>query len=343
MPHELFCIGDPLLDMQVTNGAALLEKYDLKPDDGIRAGEKHDPIYAELVEHYNVTYVAGGAAQNSARGAAYILPQDSVVYTGAVGDDDRAEQLRVANKVEGVRDVYLVKKGERTGACAVIITGEHRSLVTTLRAAGQFEKSHLESELVAPFVEKAKVFYVEGYFLTHGVESILYLGKKVSAASKILALNISAPYLPQLYGAQLAQVIPYMDIIICNTAEAISWARANGLPDTTPIPIIAKTLSLLPKSNPTHPRLVLVTQGSSPAVLVSSAAPDSPRTYPAHAVPAGLIVDTNGAGDAFAGGFLGAYVAGRDLDEAVEAGHRLASMSIQQVGPQYQWPKVSVI
>lgn len=81
-----------------------------------------------------------------------------------------------------------------------------------------------------------------------------------------------------------------------------------------------------------------------------------------HALTDAEIVDTNGAGDAFAGGFLGAYVAGKDLDECVEVGHKLGSMCVQQVrsptsslssylitddtnqvGPQYKWPKVQVL
>jgi len=56
----------------------------------------------------------------------YILPPKSVVYTGCVGDDDLAEQLKAANAREGLDDVYYIKKGERTGACAVVITGHHR-------------------------------------------------------------------------------------------------------------------------------------------------------------------------------------------------------------------------
>jgi adenosine kinase len=101
--------------------------------------------YDEIVKNYKVTYVAGGASQNAARGAAvslyavlsgfrfqiitlpqYVLPPDSVVYTGCVGDDDLAEQLRAANKREGLREVYLVKPGQKTGACAVVLTGHHR-------------------------------------------------------------------------------------------------------------------------------------------------------------------------------------------------------------------------
>lgn len=56
----------------------------------------------------------------------YNLPAGTVVYTGCVGDDDLAEQLKAANRREGVDEVYQVKKGEQTGACAAIITGHDR-------------------------------------------------------------------------------------------------------------------------------------------------------------------------------------------------------------------------
>lgn len=102
--------------------------------------------YEYIKANHEIKYVAGGAAQNAARGAAvspsriqtrrsqtptqrfvqYILPPNSVVYTGCVGDDDLAEELKTANKREGLQDAYLVKKGEKTGACAVVITGHNR-------------------------------------------------------------------------------------------------------------------------------------------------------------------------------------------------------------------------
>ena len=54
-------------------------------------------------------------------------------------------------------------------------------------------------------------------------------------------------------------------------------------------------------------------------------------------------MDTNGAGDAFAGGFVGGLAAGKSLDEAIEVGHTLGTMCVTQVGPQYKWPKVKVL
>jgi len=247
--------------MQV-NGKDLLEKYGLKADDAILAEEKHAGIYDELVKGHKVTYLAGGAAQNAARGAAYVLPPKSVVYVGAVGDDDLAEQLKEANKREGLDQVYQVKKGEKTGACAVIITGHLRSLVTTLRVAEKFEKSHLSSPEVAPLIVHASFFYVEGYFLTHGLESALELSSKSAAAGKTFVLNFSAPFIAKFFTKQLQDILPYTDVIIGNESEAEAWASATGLPDVKDLPGIARSIALLPKSNASRPRIVIFTQGA---------------------------------------------------------------------------------
>lgn len=341
--YPLFVMGNPLLDMIVHDDGTILKKYDLKANDAILVEEKHQSIYDDVVKDPKIAYVAGGAGQNAARGAAYVLPPNSVVYTGCVGDDDVAEQLKIANKREGLKEAYLVKKGAKTGACACIITGHHRSMVTRLESAEKWDQSHLSSSEIAPLVDAAKVFYVEGYFLTHGTDSVVELGKKASDASKVFVLNLSAPFIAQFFGAQLQQVLPHCDIVICNESEAEAWASANGLPDKTDLKATAKALALAPKSNPSRPRVVVFTQGADSTILVSAADPENPKTYPVEALASSSILDTTGAGDAFAGGFLGAFVSGKTLDESVEAGHKLGRMCIQQVGAQYQWPKVQVI
>jgi adenosine kinase len=174
---ELVAIGNPLLDMQIRDGEAMLEKYGLKSNDAILAEEKHMPIYKDIVDNYKVTYVAGGAAQNAARCAQYVLPPKSTAYFGCVGSDDLADQLRAANDKEGLRSVYQVSKDTPTGSCAVVITGHDRSLCTNLGAAEKFERSHLDTEEAKELIKKAKYFYMGGFFLTHGVESGLELAK----------------------------------------------------------------------------------------------------------------------------------------------------------------------
>ena len=148
---------------------------------------------------------------------------------------------------------------------------------------------------------------------------------------QVFALNLSAPFIPQFFKVQLEQIFPYCDFVIGNESEAAAWASAVGLPDKDDIPAIAKSIATLPKSNPSRPRTVVITQGSNSTVLVSATAPDKPTTFPVDRLTDEQIVDTNGAGDAFAGGFLGALVAGKSVDTAVLAGHIMGAMCVQLV------------
>ena len=225
-----------------------------------------------------------------------------------------------------------------------------RSLVTTLRAAEKFDKAHLSTPEVARLIDGAKYFYVEGYFLTHGTESTLEVAKKASDAGKVsilissfsgdtclcltvqvFALNLSAPFIPQFFKVQLEQVFLYCDFVIGNESEAAAWASAVGLPNEDDIPAIAKSIATLPKANTSRPRTVVITQGPKETVVVSATNPDKPTVYPVDTLTDEQIHDTNGAGDAFAGGFLGALVAGKSVDAAVLAGHTLGAMCVQLV------------
>ena len=129
----------------------------------------------------------------------------------------------------------------------------------------------------------------------------------------------------------MQDILPYTDVIIGNESEAEAWASATGLPDVKDLPAIARSIALLPKSNLSRSRVVIFTQGAQKTVVVSSDEPDSPKSFPVTPLTDSQIVDTNGAGDAFAGGFVGALVAGKNLDDSILAGHALARACVQQV------------
>ena len=128
------------------------------------------------------------------------------------------------------------------------------------------------------------------------------------------------------------KVLPFCNILIGNETEAETWAVENRLDETKDLAKIAKALAIIPRTNPSRPRIVVITHGAESTILVSSAQPDVTKEYPVEKLDDSQIVDTNGAGDAFAGGFIGAYVSGKDLDDCVRAGHALASICVQQVG-----------
>lgn len=204
--------------------------------------------------------------------------------------------------------------------------------MTTLEAAEKFEQSHLAS--LAPILESAKVIYTSGFFLTHGISSALEIAEKANATGKTFVLNFSAPFIPQFFGTQLDQLLPYTDVVIGNESEAEAWASANisklPSPDVKDYPAIARTIAKLPKHTAT-PRIVIITHGAESTVWVSSANLEDVKVHPVTALSDAEIVDTNGAGDAFAGGFLGAIVTGKTVPEAVEVGHKMGAMCVGQV------------
>jgi len=129
----------------------------------------------------------------------------------------------------------------------------------------------------------------------------------------------------------LEKVLPYTDILIGNESEAEAYANATGYPNPKDFAGIARSIALLPKANPSRSRIVIFTQGAEGTIVVTADKPDEPKLFPVERLTDEQIVDTNGAGDAFAGGLLGALVAGKDLEKAVLAGHTLARACVQQV------------
>ncbi|KAF2084053.1 Ribokinase-like protein [Saccharata proteae CBS 121410] len=338
--YELFCLENPLLDIQGQGDAKLLEKYGLKPNDAILAEEKHMGLYEDLLQNHNAKLIAGGAAQNTARGAQYILPPQSVVYVGCVGKDKYADILKDAVSQVGLRVEYRYDEKVATGRCGVIITGHDRSMCTDLAAANCYKIEHLKSPEIWSLVEQAKVYYVGGYHLTVCVPAIMALAEEAAAKNKIFALSLSAPFIPQFFKDALDQTAPYWDYIIGNETEAESWASSHSL-DTKDIPTIARHMAQLPKANTQRPRTVIITQGLNPTVVAigKQGGDVDIKEFPVHAIETEKINDTNGAGDAFAGGFLAAIVEGKDLDTAIDMGQWLAKLSIQELGPSYPFPK----
>lgn len=159
------------------------------------------------------------------------------------------------------------------------------------------------------------------------------LGEEAAAKNKVFVVNLSAPFIPQFFKDPLDASAPYWDYVICNETEAASYAGSHGLADIADdVPAVAKALANLPKANAARPRVAVVTQGLNPTVVAVQGR-DEVRQYPVHAIAADKINDTNGAGDAFAGGFVAGLVQGKDIDTAVDMGQWLAALSIQELGP----------
>jgi len=335
--YALFCLENPLLDIQAFGDQALLDKYGLKANDAILAEEKHKPLYEDLLNNYDAKLIAGGAAQNTARGAQYILPPNSVVYVGGVGDDKYSAILHDAVKTAGLRVEYRVEKTVPTGRCGVVITGHNRSMCTDLGAANHYGLDHLKKPEIWSLIENAEAYYVGGYHFTVCPEAIMELANQAATKNKPFVLSLSAPFIPQFFKDPVDASAPYWDYVIGNEGEAAAYAESHDLPSKEPKDVVVH-LANLPKENKQRKRVAIITQGTEPT-LVAVQGEDGVKEFPVHAIEPSKINDTNGAGDAFAGGFLAGIMQDKPLETAINMGQWLAKLSIQELGPSYPFPK----
>ncbi|XP_033004431.1 adenosine kinase [Lacerta agilis] len=329
--NVLFGMGNPLLDICAVVDKDFLDKYGLKPNDQILAEEKHKELFEELVKKFKVEYHAGGSTQNSVKVAQWMIqsPYKAATFFGCIGTDKFGAILKKKAEEAHVDAHYYEQSEEPTGTCAACITSDNRSLVANLAAANCYKKEkHLDIEKNWNLVEKAQVYYIAGFFLTVSPESILKVASQASANNKIFTLNLSAPFISQFYKEPMMKVLPYVTSCLGMSGESASFARAQGF-ETEDIKEIARKAQALPKANLKRQRVVVFTQGKENTIMATE---NEVRAFPVLISDQSEIVDTNGAGDAFVGGFLSQLVYDRPLTECVRAGHYAASVIIKRSG-----------
>jgi adenosine kinase len=254
----------------------------------------------------------------------------AVSFLGCVGEDDFGRKLRAAATADGVNAAYQVDPETPTGACAVLIHGKERSLIANLSACNKYKAAHLETAEISALLSAAKFIYIGGFFVTvpEGPAAIDILLKAALADGKRVGTNLSAPFICQFFSDPQSKVLAVADYVFGNESEAEAWATKAGLEDKSPLSA-AKAIAALPKTSK-GPRTVVITQGSHPTLVVVSGETD--QSFPVPALDKSLILDTNGAGDAFAGGFLSQVVSGGDMAKCVAAGQYAARCILQVSG-----------
>jgi len=330
MAPVILGMGNPLLDISATVDEAMLAKYSLKANDAILY-EKED-LYDELLANHKVDYIAGGATQNSCRVAQWLLPDSkSVAFFGCVGNDKSCEILEKVSGEAGMVVKYQKSSEHPTGKCAVLITGQDRSLVTKLDAANHFTTAHLDDKSNWALVEGAKVVYSSGFFLTVSPDSMIKVAEHAGVTGKHFAMNLSAPFLAQFFKEPMLKVMAHSDIVFGNETEADEFANSNGY-NTKDRVEIAKKIAALPlvsSGSAPRSRLVVITQGADPVIVVQNG---EVTQYHVTKLASDKIVDTNGAGDAFVGGFLAQLALGKSIKDCVMCGIWAATEIIQQSG-----------
>lgn len=308
---ELIGFGNPLLDISANVPQEFFTKYEVKLDNAILAEEKHLPMYDELINKYDAEYIAGGATQNTIRVAQWMLQSPgSTAFIGSVGQDEYGLQLANFAQKDGVAVYYSEDPKVPTGTCGVLIHQKERSLVANLSAANNYKSSHLETCTLV--WKSSKVYYSAGFFLTVSPETMMQVAQYANKNNRLFCLNLSAEFLVQFFEKPMMEVMPYVDILFGNESEALAFGKHHKYKDTS-VKEVAREISKLSKNG--QSRLVVFTQGPD-AVIVAQEG--KVLEFPVPKVS--NIVDTNGAGDAFVGGFLAGKIRDLPLEECVRAG-----------------------
>jgi len=286
-------------------------------------------MFKEITEKFKVEFVAGGSTQNTARVAQWMIGRKNVTtYMGSIGNDDYGKILHDKATEDGVNAVYQRHQTLKTGTCAVLLTGNNRSLCAHLAAAEKFTADHLEVPAHRELMMKANFYYSAGFFLTTCPQALMIVAKHCAETNKVFSMNLSAAFLTSVFKEPMMAAMPYVDILFGNEDEATAFAKEHkNTFETSSIPEIALKMTTLPKVNSKRSRMVIITQGPKSVIVAHEG-----KIQEFAVEKLDHLVDSNGAGDAFVGGFLSRYIQNKPLNECVAAGNFASRTILQRTG-----------
>lgn len=236
-------------------------------------------------------------------------------FCGRVADDDNGEFYLNDLAAAGVHFARSepLPKGT-TGKCLVMITPDaERSMNTFLGISESLSESDLDFDAISA----SEYLYIEGYLATSdtGRGVAVAARKHARANGTKVAVSLSDPGIVRHFGDQLGELIGgKVDLLFCNRDEALSWT------DT-------ETLGEASEALANRTEQFVITLGADGALVFDG---NEAVTVPGHAITA---VDTNGAGDMFAGAFLYGLSRGMNFARAGELGCLAAAAVVGQFGP----------
>jgi fructokinase len=266
--------------------------------------DQSEKIYASLGP---ATEESGGSAANTAACLASLGA--GARFLGKVRDDQLGQIFTHDIRAIGVRfDVPPGDSGPGTGRCMIMVTPDaEKTMCTNLGIGAHLLVSDLDEEAIAA----AQVLYIEGYMYgdrptNPAVERAIEVAR---AADTLVSLSLSDPYWVDLHRGELDTLLDRVDLLFANEQEACGMAQVDDCD---------RALAVLASRCPT----VAVTRGAAGSTVRSGT---SVVTVPA--VPVASVVDTTGAGDSYAGGYLFGVL--RDLGPEHSA--RLGALAAAEV------------
>lgn len=265
------------------------------------------------------TQAPGGANCNTMRAIALLGGQSG--FIGKVGDDNLGQFYEEALLKAGVAS-YLIKTEGPSGACTVFISPDgERTMGTFLGPAPTIPPDEITEDVLRGY----DCIHIEGYLIVNE-ELVRETMKKAKRLGLKVALDLANYNIVNAYKGLLEEVIPqYVDILFANASEAEAF---TGLPAQEAVKALEKQV-----------HVALVTLGKDGSLIGSEG-----KFYHVDA-EGGKPVDTTGAGDNFAAGFLYGQSVGASLVQSAQIGSMLSGYVIDVVGPQVpadKWEQIKL-
>lgn len=309
---DILAMGDALVDVIATCDDAFLTRFALPKGAMQLLGEEEAlALYAAMG---SAREMSGGSAANTMAGAAACGAR--VGFVGQVADDQLGAIFAHDMRALGVAfDTPPLVDGPATGRCLILVTPDgERTMNTCPGAAHQLAPSALDEEAV----RSARIVYLEGYLFGPELprRAMMRAIDIAHAAGRTVAFTLSESVCLPGRKEPLQSLIAGggIDLIFANESEALQLAGAADL-DTAVVRLSGQVKTLV------------ITRGPAGALAFEN----GERTDVA-AAPVGQVVDTTGAGDLFAAGFLAARVKGHDIARQLGAGGIAAAEIIGHFG-----------
>lgn len=317
--YDVLTICNALVDMIYKAEDMELAQFNL------RKGEMHlveTDRQLSMLQHFSArdcTIETGGSSLNAMRAVAMLGKKP--VFAGMVGHDHYGHVIRKRLEELKIKAHLYETKEDHTGTCLVLVTQDgERTMNTHLGASRLYAKDIIPDD----DVRNSKVFHFSGYQwdTEDQKETILETLKLAKETNSKISFDLADPFVVRTHREDFVKVLEdFADIVFANEEEA--KLLYEGSPEAA-----AKKIA--------ETGAVAVIKLGARGALIQ----DSEKSIAVPAVPT-TVLDTTGAGDMFAGGFLAAYVSQLTLKECGDLGALLASDVISRYGAQLSEPVIA--
>lgn len=311
--YDVYGLGNALVDMEFEIKDQFLQDNNI--DKGVMTlvdeNQQHELI--SQLDIFEGNKASGGSAANTL--IAISSMGGSSYYSCKVADDDLGHFYLDDLKAAGVDcNMDGKHKGGITGKCLVMVTPDaERTMHTFLGVSSELSPYEVNEDAI----KNSSYCYLEGYLTTSETGKAANIeARKIALANNVkTALTFSDPFVVEHFRQGFSDTIgDGIDLLFCNEAEALSYTQKSSVEDATEV---IKTFS----------KTFAITLGAKGAVVYDGSNLINIDANPIQAI------DSNGAGDLFAGAFIYGLTHGMSYEDAGILASKASSIIVGQFGP----------